>query len=50
MFISDDLALPDRWRRSSQVNLSHPKSRNPLFGKLVKPRRLAPRRTTLPMA
>ena len=41
IFLSDDLALPETWGQSSPVPLSHPKSRNPLFGKLMTPRRAA---------
>ena len=44
MFLSDDLVLPESWQQSSPVALSHPKSRNPLFGKLVNPRRSIARR------
>jgi len=39
MFVSDDLVLPHAWRPSSPVELSNPKSRHPLFGKLVVPPR-----------
>ena len=41
MFLSDNLALPGTWRPSLPLPLSHPKSRNPLFGKLVSPPRRA---------
>jgi DNA adenine methylase len=39
MFISEHLQLPDAWTRAPKVPLSHPKNRNPLFGKLVHTRR-----------
>lgn len=41
MFLSDNLALPQTWRPSLPLPLSHPKNRNPLFGKLVSPARHA---------
>jgi DNA adenine methylase len=44
MFVSDDLELPDSWIRSPRVPLSHPKNRYPLFGRLIRPRRVATRR------
>jgi DNA adenine methylase len=44
MFLSDKMKLPEGWRQSSPVALSHPKSRNPLFGQLVNPRRSTTRR------
>lgn len=39
MFLSDNLVLPEAWRSSSPLPLSHPRSRNPLFGKLMTPHR-----------
>ena len=39
MFVSDRLGLPPAWVHSARVPLSHQKSRDPLFGKLVHPRR-----------
>jgi len=41
MFLSDALALPDQWTRRGPVSLSHPKNRDPLFGRLISPRRRA---------
>lgn len=48
MFISDDLAVPDSWRQSRPVPLSHPKNRDPLVGRLIIPRRKTSRQSARP--
>ena len=48
MFVSDDLRLPDTWKATAPVPLSHPRSRDPLFGKLVNPRRRSTRQSPRP--
>ncbi len=48
MFISDDLNLPESWTRSAKVPLSHAKSRSPLYGTLMRPRRHTTRAAARP--